>query len=507
MGTTPSKLLPLLAATVLLAGCYLHRDSSALQIAMAVPELPESMDPHVSDRPAARFAHAAVFDALTTVDETGEVRPALATAWRPIGPTAWEFTLRQNVRFQNGEEFTARTVAFNVRRVLRRDFHSPIVNDVATLTRANPRDSYTVVLSTQQPDPILPRRLSTLYMVPADYLQRVGDQAFAREPVGTGPWKVTAFVPGEQLTLEARKGSWRGPPQLRSLDLRRVPTAEGRLQALTSGAVAIALDLPPAAVEPLAAAGVQVRTTPLAVAKLIVLDTRSRDTPLHDVRVRQALNYAVDKEALLQDVVGHGLALQGQVVGREANGYSDLVRHPYPYDPAEARRLLAEAGYPNGFALHIYYTRWPDDQERRELLHIADDLARVGILVTLEGHDRATHLQRRLGGLLSPAYYDSFPYHPTLDASQVMDYFGSEKTQYLSPTYNNDDFEEIYKLARMEMNQSIRRRALEVAMRILAESPPAIFLYQPVRVDGLHRDITDFKASPDLLLDFQRLRR
>jgi len=507
VGTTPSKLLPLLAAAVLLSGCYLHRDPSALQLTFAVAELPESMDPHLNDRPAARYAHAAVFDALTTVDETGEVQPALATAWRPIGPTTWEFTLRQNVRFQNGEEFTAHTVAFNVRRVLRRDFHSPVVKDLPTLTRANPRDTYTVLLSTRQPDPILPRRLAALYMVPADYLQRVGDQAFARQPVGTGPWKVNAFTPGEQLVLEARKGSWRGPPQVRYLAFWRVPEAAGRLEALTSGAAAIALDLPPTAAASLAAAGFQVRETPLAVAKLIVLDTKSGEAPLHDVRVRQALNYAVDKEALLEDVVGIGHALYGRVVGKEANGYADQIRYPYPYDPQEARRLLAEAGYPNGFALRIYYTLWPDERERRELLAIANDLAKVGIQVTLQGNDRAIHLQRRLGGSLTPAYYDAFPYYPTLDASQVMDYFGLEKTEYLSPTYDNDDFEEIYKLTRTETNPSIRRQALQVSMGILAEAPPAIFLYQPVRVDGLHRDITDFKASPDLLLDFQRLRR
>src|SRR5437773_2457865 len=100
-----------------LAGCYLHRDPASLSMAVAVPELPQSLDPHVNDRPATAYVNSAIFDALTEIDEHGEVKPALATSWKPTGATTWEFKLRQDIRFQNGEEFNAATVVSNVRRV------------------------------------------------------------------------------------------------------------------------------------------------------------------------------------------------------------------------------------------------------------------------------------------------------------------------------------------------------------------------------------------------------
>ena len=502
-----SYLLALMLAVLpLLAGCYLHRDAASLRVAVAVPSLPETLDPHVIDDPATRYVHAAVFDALTSIDERGEVQPALATEWRPLGPTAWEFKIRQNVRFQNGEELNAHTVAFNVRRVLRPDLHSPVLKDIPTLVRANTRDLHTVVLTTRRPDPILPRRLAALYIAPVEYLQRVGETAFGAQPSGTGPWKVAKFVPGESLTLEARKGAWRAVPQSRTIDLQLVPDPAARVEALATGRVDVALDLPPAQRDALRAQGSYVYEAPVSAARLVILDTTSDDAPLKNVKVRQALNYAVDKDFLLDAIGGAGIPLDGQVVGREANGYSDRVQYSYSYNPAEAERLMAEAGYPNGFPLTIYYTQTADDRERRELLALAQDLSYIRVRVQLQGTDRTAHLKRRVGGTLSPAFYETLPYYPSQDASQVMEFFGLEKTEELSPTYDNDDFDEIYKLTHSEFNQAIRSQALRISMGILAEFPPAIYLYQPLRLHATQAGILDFQALPNLLFDFDRLR-
>src|SRR5947208_2934139 len=99
----------LAAAALLLftTGCHLHRDPESLRIAIAVPELPDNLDPHVDDRAETRYVHAALFDTLTVVGERGELKPGLAASWQPIGPTIWEFKIRQGIRFRTGEEFTA----------------------------------------------------------------------------------------------------------------------------------------------------------------------------------------------------------------------------------------------------------------------------------------------------------------------------------------------------------------------------------------------------------------
>ncbi len=476
-----------------------------LRVRLGVPALPSDLDPHRESSPDTRYVQAAVFDALTSVDERGKLQPALATSWKPLGPTAWEFKLRQGVRFQNGEEFTGETVSFNVRRVLRRDVRSKLAAvELSTLFRSSATEVHSVVISTRRPDPILPRRVSALYMLPPEYVQRVGDQQFGRQPVGTGPWKVARFVPGDELTLEASKGSWRGAPQVRFINVKRIPDPLARTHALVQGETDGALDLPPDLAGGLGQQGFQVRDTPISVARLIVLNTTLEQTPLVNEKVRQALNYAVDKESLVKKV-GAGIPLQGQVVGREANGYSDQIKLTYPHDPGLAQRLMTEAGFPDGFELPVSYTNWPDEHERKELNAIANDVAKIKVKLSLRGEDRATHLKRRLAGSLSPAFYDTFPYYPTQDASSVMDYFGLEKTESVRPTYDVEDFEEIYKLTRTEQSPSLRRQALQMSMQILSENPPALYLYQPVRIDALQRHVAHFKVSPNLLIDFDRL--
>lgn len=501
---------PILLCCILIAftpGCYLHRDPASLRAAFAVPELPETLDPHLEAHAGARYVLAALFDALTAVDERGTLRPALATSWQPFGPTAWEFKLRQGVRFANGEELTANTVAFNIRRVLRSDLESPVLRDIPTLFRSSARDRYTVVIQTRQPDPVLPRRLAALYMVPSEHMLHVAEEQFGREPVGTGPWKVRSFVPGKEVTLEARKGSWRGAPQTRTIELRQNPDASTRASALLDGTAHVALDIPVAQIDALTERGFRVYDVPVAATRLITLDTRSDEVPLANVKVRQALNYAIDKDRLLDEVVGAGVPLEGRIVGKEAYGFSDRVRSTYPYDPEMARRLMAEAGFPDGFIMRVHYPHSADEHELRELTAIARDLQGIRVRLVPERHDPALHQRRRLAGQLSPAFYETLPYYPSLDASAVMELFSVEQGQGFSPTYDNNDFWESYKLARTEMDPAIRLQALQVSMAILADFPPAIFLYQPVRVDAAEKNATDFRPSPDLLLNFDRLSR
>ncbi len=501
-----ARLTSLVVTIMLLSACYLHRDPASLVLTVAVPELPSTLDPHLDPRLGGRSVHAAVYDALTTIDPDGTLKPALAESWQPIGPTTWEFRLRKGVRFSNGEEFNANTVAFNVRRVLKPSLKSPVLKEIPTLLRANPRDLYTVVVFTRRPDPILPRRFAALYMVPVEHTQQVTSEDETATPtVGTGPWRFGRFVPGEQLTLEARKGSWRGLAQVRTLTLRELPREEDRIAALLDGTVHVALDVAPQRVRELQDRGFQIHESPIAAARLITLETSTDEAPLENPKVRQALNYAVNKERLIYNVVGAGLPLDGQVVGRDGYGFNDKITTTYPYNPDEARRLLAEAGLPNGFSLRVHYARGGDDRDLRELQAISEDLAQIGVRVILQGNERASFTQRRIAGLLTPAVLETLPYHATQDASEVMDYYGSDRSLEFVPTYDNDDYEEIYKLTRSEMNPALRLQALQISMGILSEQPPAIFLYQPMQIHAMRLDVRDLGLPPSMVVNYDRV--
>jgi len=157
--------------------------------------------------------------------------------------------------------------------------------------------------------------------------------------------------------------------------------------------------------------------------------------------------------------------------------------------------------------LRIYYTNTPDEQERKELAAIANDLSRINVPVSLRPNERAAHVQRRISGSLTPAYYDTFPYWGTQDASAVLDYFEQDRTETLAPTYDFDDFEEIYKLARTEEEPALRRQALTIGMQLLSEAPGVIYLYQPVRIHAFQKGVTEFKGFPNLLFDLDRVGR
>lgn len=514
MASTLSRLAVVgwLLATLALAGCSLHRDPSSLRVAIAAPEVPSTLDPHRIASPNARFLAAALFDALTRVDEKGDLQPALAESWEPIGPTAWQFKLRSGVKFQDGEEFNAQTVAYNIRRVQQPDIESPILKVIPTLYRGNAPGPKTIVVTTRRPDPILPRRLASLYMIPIEYSQRLGNAEFGRNPVGTGPWKLNDFEPGVAVTIEAAKGSWRGAPDVRYLQVKQMPDPAQRAQAVAAGQVDVALEVPVEQRTPLEQQGMRVQELPISVSNLLILVATEEDSPLANPKVRQALNYAVDKDSLVKNVVGAGVVLNGQVVGKEANGYNDLqppdkVELTYPYNLGEAKKLMQEAGFAEGFELPVYYTKLPDDRELKELNAIAKDLEPIKVKLALRPQEPAVHLQRRLAGTLTPAFYETIPYYPSQDASLVMDRFGLEKTESLVPTYDYEDFEEIYKLTRTENNPSLRRRALQVSMRLLTDSPPAIYLYQSVRFYAQQRQVTSFKVFPSLMIDVDRISR
>src|SRR5205085_2450298 len=157
-----------------------------------------------------------------------------------------------------------------------------------------------------------------------------------------------------------------------------------------------------------------------------------------------------------------------------------------------ARRLMAEAGFQDGFILRVHYPASLDDHELHELNAIARDLQAIRVRLVPEPHDPVLHQRRRLAGQLTPAFYETLPYYPSLDASAVMEMFNVEQSQGSSPTYDNGAFWEIYKLARTEMDPAIRLQALQVSMAILADVPPAIFLYQPARVHAAARNVSDF---------------
>ncbi len=312
-----------------------------------------------------RFTGIPLFDSLTMwdlsrADRPSTVIPGLATEWRvdPNDRTRWIFTLRRGVRFHDGSEFNADAVVWNVRKVLDREapqFDPRQVGVTATrmptLRRAEKIDDYTVALFTSEPDSLLPINLTNLFMASPAQWQRFRDanptaeaawNAFAREPSGTGPFRLTRFVPRERVEYARNDNYWGDKARAERIVLLPIPEANARTAALLSNQVDWIEAPAPDAIPQLRARGMTITSN----AQPHVWPWQpcfAENSPLRDVRVRRALNLAIDREGL-RTLLGGMMAVP---VGTVPQGHpwwgnpTFQIRH----DKAEARRLLAEAGY------------------------------------------------------------------------------------------------------------------------------------------------------------------
>ncbi len=290
-----------------------------------------------------------IFDALTFPTREGQVQPHLATAWRVVDDVTYEFDLVQGVTFSNGEPLTADDVVFTFDRILTEGAvggaTSPRAGLLGPLDHVEKVDDDTVrfVYETTFPQELLLQALTHFQIVPQDYIAEVGDAGFAEAPIGSGPFTFARGTLDSQVVLEANGGYWKGAPRLQTLVFRMMPEASTRIAALLSGEVHIIQAVPPDLVDRLSGVpGVQVYTAPGTRSYQIELNNAK--APFDDVRVRQAVNYAIDWDSILTNIYrGYADRL---ATGFLPSGFGyDASLAPYPYDPEKAKELLREAGY------------------------------------------------------------------------------------------------------------------------------------------------------------------
>jgi peptide/nickel transport system substrate-binding protein len=330
----------------------------------------DTLDPQRTSTAAAWSVTLNVYDTLFTRDTEGKLQPGLALSYRSVDDRTWEVKLRPNVTFHNGEPMDAEAVKFSLERAINPDTKSVFASTLGTIERVDVVDPLTVNVVTKAPDPILPSRLSmqTGQVLPPKYAQEVSPEELGRRPVGAGPYKFVSWQRDEAITLEAVQGHWR-EPKIARVVFKPIPEGASRVAAVQTGAVDIAAAIPPTDF-----AGIKngARTTGVEVmsnrAYLLNLDTINF-APFQDKRVRQAMNYAINKEAIIANTLDRfGKPLASSVIP-EAFGHNPELA-PYAYDPDKARQLLAEAGYPNGFEVGFDTTlgRYPQDKEIAEVV-------------------------------------------------------------------------------------------------------------------------------------------
>jgi peptide/nickel transport system substrate-binding protein len=312
-----------------------------------------------------RFVGVQIYDGLTRFDlsqgdHAPDIKPGLATSW-DVTPdaTTWTFHLRSGVKFTDGTPWNADAAIFNLDRMTNKaspDYYPELAATASLflggIASSRKIDDMTIEITTKGPYSYLLGDLALLPFGSPTAIKTEGKDGFAQKPVGTGPFMVTSYVRGQKLEMVRNPDYWRGPAKLDKVILRPIPDATARASALQSGEVNWIEVPPPDDVPALKAAGFQVLTNSYSHVWPWVFDTTKK--PFDDVRVRQALNYAIDRDTMSKSILnGTGRpALQYAPVGDA--GY-DKTLDTYTYDPAKAKQLLADAGYPNGFSFTLSF--------------------------------------------------------------------------------------------------------------------------------------------------------
>jgi peptide/nickel transport system substrate-binding protein len=459
---------------------------------------PQNLDPHVVNQQPTRNITQAVNDPLVDWDfSKNALVGVLATEWKLVDPTTWQFTLRPNVKFSNGEPWNAEVAKYNFDRIRDPEVKSGYLLFLTDVDHVDIVDPMTIKFVTKAPSPSLPINLAKLGMVPKQYATEKGTAAMAKAPIGTGPYRVTEYVVDERVVLEPNADYWGPKPTLTKVTFRPIPEPASRVAALKTGRVDAISLVPIADIASIKAdPNFEVRAQPGLRAIFLLINTLTFDTPLKDQKVRQALNYAIDKDALINTVLqGYGAKLNGSIVTPGYFGHDPQLQ-PYPYDPDKAKQLLTEAGYPNGFETSITTPqgRYIADKELAEAA--AGQLAKIGVQAKVVVKDWGVITNEVGDHTLGPLAFYGLSTIPD-GATQL----GFEATGVRNSQRSVPAFDAVLNQARQTMDDAQRAELLHKAAAILRDDANVIFLDQQFDLYAYNKKVQNFSPLPDERID------
>jgi peptide/nickel transport system substrate-binding protein len=480
-----------LFAVLLLAGLASCGSQGERPIVVASVSDVSTLDPHLLDvnHPTGSVIWS-LFDSLVRRGPDGADLPRLAVSWERLDELTWRFHLRTDVKFQNGAMLTAADVKFSFDRMNKAPFSAlQQLWQQTTLQEVRVVDAHTVELRTSKPSVTMLYWLEEAFVAPQSYYSAHDAPYLNAHPLGSGPYKLVEWVPGDHVTLTANPNYFGGAPALKEVVFKVVPDLNARLNGLATGDIDLALELTPDTIAQANTASSRGIET-LGLRKLhFGISQHSSVAALRDPRVRRALNYAIDVPTMLRTLM-HGSTVPLASVVNPPNAAPDLA--PYGYHPERAKQLLVEAGFPNGFDLDIDFTpMWGQDKDVSET--VAGYLNAVGIRTHLHA-DEWNDFRRKL----SDASFDGLFYagwaaliNPSVELVIFTCHQEDNASGYCDPKYD-----ELVHAASTDFDPARRKAETDAAQKIVWDDAYWIFLWRAPLYAGLSNRI-DYTLRPD----------
>ncbi|HEY0117650.1 MAG TPA: ABC transporter substrate-binding protein [Cellulomonas sp.] len=460
-----------------------------------------NLDPYAGGNTTTATLLFHLFDALTSTDDEGVVHGELAESYEAVDDTTWELKLRQGVVFHDGEPFDADAVEYSIDRLLDPEKAFTNAADFQFISDVEVVDEYTVRIHTDAPFAGFPLRMIYLPMVPPDYIEEHGDEYFNEHPVGTGPFSFVEWVKDDRIVLQANEDYWGGAPEIDELIYRTIPDPASRIAALQAGEVDLISSVPTSQLASLGQLdGIETVASPTTRAMYVGMNI-NRDAIAQDKDFRQALNYAVDVDTIIDTVLqGNGTRL-ATLVTPELFGYDDSIE-PYPYDPDQAEKLLAESAYAGEeIRLSVSPGSFVNGKEVAEA--IAGYLRDVGVDVVVQDVENTVMSSSLKDGSVSTLYFHGVggPYASAELTSRIR--FG---TGQRSSAYSNPELDALIAAGAQELDEAAAEQIWSQMQELEKEEAPAIWLYQQYGTYAYSSDLVDWKPRLDELILFEGAR-
>ena len=494
--------------------------ASAQTLTIGVRGGPDSIDPHFTATGPHAEALKHVFDTLVWSGDDLQLQPRLAESWKAVNDVTWEFKLRRGVKFHDGSDFTAADVKFSIERIPVVSGPNPTTIYVRRVKDTRIIDPHTLLVITDGPAPNLPNDFIRLFIVSskaaAGLTKESANEAFnsGKAAIGTGPYKYVSWQPKGDLVL-ARNDSFWGPKEPWARHVRKeIANDAARVAQLKAGQLDLIQRVPATDLAALRRdSKLNVQTIDTVYVFNVELDVRDKaptitakdgsamdKNPLQDVRVREAIDFAIDRKALAE-VAMEGLGKpSSQMVTPSIFGFNKTLGDR-KYDPAAARKLLADAGYPNGFKLQFSFTQDRLPGDRQVGTSIAQMLAAIGIDAQANAQPAAVFFPARTRGeysmsmsgwgtLTGEAHYTLSSLAHSNDREKKMGAFNVLG-------YKNPTMDKLLQDAAVEMDVAKRRKFLEDANALLEKDRQRLPIVAVGSAWAMQKDKVTIKARVD----------
>lgn len=451
-----------------------------------------SFDPHIGKETPAVEVTDQIFDTLTVLDENGEVHPQIAESWEAISETEYAFKIKKGIKFHDGSEITVEDVKFSLDRAINSDYVAYIVNFIESVEI---EDEETVLVKTKAPySPIL-RNLAVPFaaIVPKAYIEEVGDDQFALNPIGSGPYKFVSWSKGSNVKLTAFDDYFAGKAATQNLEMRVIPEAAQRTIALETGEIDVAYDIQANDINKVKDNS-NLELMEDSGLTCWYMSFNQKKAPFDNKLVRQAIRHAIDMPTIIEALVYGAGQPAGDLIAPGVFGYS--ASEPYAFDVEKAKELLAEAGFADGFECTLWVN---DNQSRIEICQaIADMLKKVNITCQVEIVEFGSFIQKTSNAEHDMAFFG----WTTSTADADYSYYSLLHSTQQGPPGNRSftdskELDELIEKGRASMDNEERLAIYKQVEEYLhEESPNATLYYGNINV-GMNAKVENFVLDPN----------